>query len=254
MLWYKAWLETRSRFLVGLAILVGITIFIVVEYQTVARMLLSVPGMKVGGELEQQILEQAEISRTYRGYIWSQLFARNLPQVWCLFAAVLGSGGLVSSGRSGGMVYTLSLPISRRDLVVTRGALVAAELLAMALIPALLIPLLSLSVGESYSIGDALAHGVCIFAGGSVFFGLAFLLSSSFNDWRPVMFTVGVALALSALEDLFPWYADHGLFRVLSAAGYFRGSGLPWLGVVITLGATSAMVYGAALNVARRDF
>lgn len=254
MLWYKAWLETRGRFVVGLAILIGTAVLIVTEYHNVARLLLLVPGMKVGGEVERQIVEAAEISRTYRGYIWSQLFAKNLPQVWCLFAAILGAGGLISSRWNRGMIYTLSLPISRRQLVITRAALVAAELLAMAIVPALLICVLSPSVGESYALTDAVVHGLSIFAGGSVFFALAFLLSSVFDDWRPVILTLGVAIALSALEDFFPWYADHGLFQVISAARYFRGDGLPWLGLVTTLGAAVAMVYGAVLNVARRDF
>jgi ABC-2 type transport system permease protein len=254
MLYYKAWRETRSRFLIGLAVLVGTTVFIVMEYQNIAKLLLLVPGLEVGGEVQRKIIEAADISHTYRGYVWSQLFTKNLPQAWCLFAAILGAGGLISSRWSRGMVYTLSLPLSRRVLVLTRAAVVATELLAMALIPSLLVCVVSPFVGQSYGVTEALVHGLCMFAGGSIFFGLAFLLSSFFEDWRPIMFTAGLAIALSALEDLFPWYADHGLFQVVSGASYFRGGGLPWLGLAITLGTTTAMVYGAVLNVARRDF
>src|SRR5205085_10625883 len=128
------------------------------------------------GVLVQKIREAAELKRTFRGFIWSQWFRQTPTQLGTIFAILLGSGGLLSQGSSG-QLFTLSLPISRAELVGARAATGLAEWLAIALVPSVLIPLLSLSVGESYALSTAIVHGVCIFVGGGVFFSLAVLLS-----------------------------------------------------------------------------
>jgi hypothetical protein len=44
------------------------------------------------------------------------------------------------------------------------------------------------------------------------------------------------------------------VFPVMSAESYFRGNGLPWLGLVASAVASAAMLHGAAWNIARQDF
>jgi hypothetical protein len=41
---------------------------------------------------------------------------------------------------------------------------------------------------------------------------------------------------------------------VMSAESYFRGNGLPWLGLFAASGLTAVMLYSAAMNLERRDF
>ena len=139
-----------------------------------------------------------ELARNYRGYVWSQWFRQNLPQMWTLFAVLLGTGGLLSQASGGGALFTLSLPVSRSRLLGVRAATGLAELLVLALVPSLLLPLLSPAVGQTYSVGDALVHGVCLFIAGAVFFSLAFLLSTVFSDvWRPLLIVLCVATVLA---------------------------------------------------------
>jgi hypothetical protein len=40
----------------------------------------------------------------------------------------------------------------------------------------------------------------------------------------------------------------------MSAESYFRGGGLPWLGLLAGVLVSAAMLYGAAANISRRDF
>ena len=90
-----------------------------------------------------------------------------------------------------GALFTLSLPVSRNRLIGVRVATGIAELLAMALVSSLVLPVLSPAVGQSYSVGDALIHGACLFIAGTVLFSLAMLLSTVFNDvWRPPPFVL----------------------------------------------------------------
>jgi hypothetical protein len=122
-------------------------------------------------------------------------------------------------------------------------------------VPSLIVVLLSPLVGEAYSVADALVHGLCIFVGGTVFFSLAFLLSTVFADvWRPIIIAVCVAGALSVAEQLARGSSVFSIYRVMSAEAYFRGSGLPWPGLLVAVIASLTMLYAADRNIARQDF
>jgi len=255
MLWYKSWMETRWRFLIGLVLLICSAAGTVLAYPEVVRLLPLAPKLDVGGEIGRRVTEAIELSRDYRSYVWSQWFRQNLPQMWALFAVLLGTGGLLSQASGGGTLFTLSLPASRNRLLGVRAVTGLAELLVLAIIPPLLLPVLSPAVGQTYGIGDALVHSACLFIGGAVFFSLTFLLSTVFSDvWRPglIVFSAAVALALIELaaRDLSPY----SLFRVMSGEVYFRGGGLPWLGLLASAAMSVAMLCVAARNIARQDF
>jgi hypothetical protein len=255
MLWHKAWLETRWRFVIGLVLLVLSACSTVFTYPQVVRLLSSMATPDLGGLIGRRVAESLALSRDYRGYVWSQLIRQNLLQTWALFAVLLGTGGLLSHGPGAGTLFTLSLPVSRRRVIGVRAATGLAELLMLALAPALAVPLLSPAVGQSYRVGEALVHALCLFVAGTVFFSLTTLLSTVFSGvWRPLLIVlcIGTVLGLFdlALRDVIPF----SLFRVMSAEDYFRGRGLPWLGLFATAAASAAMLYGAAINFARRDF
>src|SRR5436190_3321438 len=112
MLWYKSWLETRSRFLIGLALLVCSGAATVFTYPKVHELLATVPSMDLRGPLGEKVREAAALASSYRGYVWSQWFGQNLIQLWTIFAVILGTGGLLSQMSGGGGVFTLSLPVS----------------------------------------------------------------------------------------------------------------------------------------------
>src|SRR5215468_7435184 len=139
MLWHKSWLETRWRFLIGLAVLACSAAGVVFAYPRVAELLPLVPAHDTGGELGRRIRESAELVRDYRGYVWSQWSGKSLIQAWTLFAVLLGTGGLVSQAARGGALFTLSLPVSRRRLVAVRAAVGLTELVVLAFVPSLLL-------------------------------------------------------------------------------------------------------------------
>jgi hypothetical protein len=35
---------------------------------------------------------------------------------------------------------------------------------------------------------------------------------------------------------------------------YFRGGGLPWLGLLVSVAVSAALLYAATMNIARQDF
>lgn len=255
MLWYKSWLETRWRFVIGLIILVFSACNAVLAYPEVQKLLVMLPQVEVGGGIAGRIAELAKLAREYRGYIWSQWFLQNMSEQVALFAVLLGTGGLLSQANGGGGLFTLSLPVSRTRLLGVRAATGLAELLVLAVVPSLVIPLLSPTIGQTYGLEEALVHAVCMFVAGSVFFSAAFLLSTVFRDiWRPALIVICAAVVLALAEQLFRGPLDVGLFSVMSAESYFRGEGLPWFGLFASATVSAGVLHAATRNIVRQDF
>jgi hypothetical protein len=255
MLWYKSWLETRWRFVIGLLLLVLSAGGSVLGYPEVVKLLPLAPKVDVSGEVGRQIAEAIDLARSYRGYVWSQWFRQNMLQTWALFAVLLGTGGLFSQATGGGALFTLSLPATRTRVLGIRAATGLAELVVLALIPALVLPVLSPAIGQAYGIGDALIHAACMFIAGSVFFSLAFFLSTVFSDvWRPLLIVLCVAGVLALLGVIFRDVSRYTPFGVMSGELYFRGGGLPWLGLLASAATSAALLYAATRNIARQDF
>jgi hypothetical protein len=250
MLWQKYWREGQWRFLIGLIVLICSAGSVVLSWPAVQQLMPAVSNMQGKGQIAAWIREILPLEREYRGYVWVQWFRQNLPQLGTLFAVLLGAGGLVSqSSREGAALFTLSMPVSRNRLIGVRAAIGLAEVLVLSIVPSFVIPLISPAVDGTYAAGDVLVHGVCFFIGVTVFFSLAFLLSTVFTDlWRPLLIALGAAMVLSFVNV--PW----GVFQVMRAESWFRGGGLPWGGIVVSVIASAGLLYGSALNFARRDF
>ena len=255
MLWYKAWLETRWRFLIGFALVMLGAVGAVLAYPKFVTVLAAVPAIDVQGELGRRIREGAELGRTYHGYLWSQWLRQSMTNMLSLFAVLLGTGGLLSQGTGGGALFTLSLPVSRTQLMVARTATGLAELSVLSFVPQLVLPLLSPAVGQSYGIGDALVHGACFFVAGGVLFSVACLLSTMFTDvWRPALIVCALAFVLGSCEAFFDTLSRYSLFGIMDGEMYFRGGGLPWLGLLASAAVSAAMLFAASRNLARQDF
>jgi hypothetical protein len=122
-------------------------------------------------------------------------------------------------------------------------------------VPSLLIPLLAPTIGQSYSVVDAVVHGLCLFVVAAVFFSLAFLLSTAFDDlWRPLLVACAVAVVLGVIELAAGDRAWFGPFHVMSAESYFRSGSIPWMGLIATTMVTAGMLYAATFSIAQRDY
>ncbi len=255
MLWYKSWLETRWRFLIGLVLLMLSASAAVIAYPRVVKLLPLANTVDVSGAIGRRIKEAAELARSYHGYVWSEWLRQSMTQMLTLFAVLLGTGGLLSQAPRGGALFTLSLPVSRNRVLGVRAATGLAELLVLAFVPPLLLPVFSPAIGETYGVGDALVHGACLFIAGAVVFSLAFLLSTVFSDlWRPALIAGCGAAVLGLCEPFFPDLARYSLFGIMNGEVYFRGGGLPWLGLLASAAASAAMLYAGGRNIARQDF
>jgi len=94
MIWYKSWLDTRSRFLVGLVLLVLSACGTVFYYPQVLKLIPMANSIEASGELGRRIREGAELSSSFRGYVWAQWMRQAMSNLATLFAVRLGAGGL----------------------------------------------------------------------------------------------------------------------------------------------------------------
>jgi hypothetical protein len=230
MLWYKSWLETRWRFLIGLVLLLCSAAATVFTYPEIVKLLPSAPP-NAGGILGEKIRQSVELAREYRGYVWSSWFRGNLAQWASVFGVLLGTAGVLS--HPGGALFTLSLPVSRARLLAVRAATGLAELFVIAFIPSMLIPLFSPAIHHTYGVANALIHSACLFVAVAVFFSLAFLLSTVFDDpWRPVLIAIAIAFLLAVIDQLLNRPA-FSIYRVMSGESYFRSGHVPWVGLLV---------------------
>ena len=169
MLWHKAWVDTRWRFLLALALLLVLACGTLFDVSEVRDFLGSIElAGRRGRGGRGGVRESLELIRTFRGYAWSQWFAQSFPVLLTLMAALLGSGSPLVKGGSGAL-FSLALPVSRGRWIARVRGTALAELFVLALAPSLAFAALAPVVGEQFAVIEAVAYGLSAFVGASLF-------------------------------------------------------------------------------------
>ena len=256
MLWHKAWLETRWRFISALVILTMMAGSNVYDYLATHGCCRAERDDRVAGRgSERPRRRDSRSDRGTEGVPRLHLVPGVPPEPDADGRVLRGAARLrriAAESSKGSALFTLSLPVTRKQLLGARTATGLAQLFAIAMVPPLVIPLLAPSIGQQFSVVDALAHGLCLFFVGAVFFSLASFLSTMFTDiWRPLLIAIGIACALAIASFAVP---QLGIFSVMSGESYFKTGSLPWMGFLTSAVIASALLYSAAETLERRDF
>lgn len=245
MLIYKAWLETRWRFCAGLALLLAISFYTVLRAPDIIQ-------------AREQLRPGEHI--LYAQYIWILLYKGYLQTLWILAAVMLGLGGLWREKSSGVSAFTLSLPVSRRRLVLVRSAVGAAEAITLAAVPSALIWAISPLSGNSYPLRDALLHAVLMVGGGLIFYGwgvlLAHLMQGEFSTptlGLSMCMVLYVVFYVTGLKTYNPFDVMSGKYQ-LDPATFLLRADFPWLPVSALLGLTALTLLTAVKVAESRDF
>ncbi len=237
MLWYKAWLETRTRFLIGF---VGITVL-------------------SSWSIHNQVKDALPISGISYYYFVLHNCHQLLTFLWIIAMTMLLMGGLVREKAVGASSFTLALPVSRRRLVWTRIAMGLAESCAMAVVPWAAMFLVEITFGKPLHASQAWMH-LAMLLGGGIFFFATSVFSSSLleGEYTAPMVAFGVmailAFALNEppLRDYSPW---HTMFASSLMPQRLRPpTGVPWpmiAGFVVLAG---VLLLASVKVVERREF
>jgi ABC-2 type transport system permease protein len=166
MLWYKAWRESRMRFLLSAAIIAAMCLVYTLFH---ARLY---PG----------VAHDHPSVRSYIQYVHWTIFGgvtRGLLQLSCL---LLGLGGLQRDRKQNTLGFTLALPVSRVSLVASRAALGLFQVLALSAVPSLVVTAASHVAGEQLPLDYALRFIPLWAAGGMFTFAVSFLASVLFSS------------------------------------------------------------------------
>jgi hypothetical protein len=251
MLWQKAWVDTRWRFVLGLALLLVFACGSSLTFPTVRDFLTSMqmPAVIDDEEAAASFRESLELVRTFRGYAWSQWFSQSFPVLLTVMAALLGSGSPLVKGGSGAL-FSLALPVARGRWIGTRAGTVLVELFVLALVPSIAFTVLAPLVGERFDVAEAAAYGLSAFLGATLFLGLAMFLSTLFHDvWRPMLLACVGAIAVAVVLP-----HEYGLFRAMGGSSYYFSGTLAWPQLLVGAAGGVGLVYAAAARIGRRDF
>jgi ABC-2 type transport system permease protein len=166
MVWYKVWRESRTRFFIGVAVIVALCLI----------------NVLFKSRLMPELVHDRPYVHTYAQYIYWKVFGgqvRGLMQLLCL---LLGLGGLQRDRKQGTLGFTLALPISRDHLTITRATVGFIQIVAIALLPSLLLWVTSPLVHEQFSLSHSLPFLPLWIIGGLATFSLSFLCSVIFQS------------------------------------------------------------------------
>jgi ABC-2 type transport system permease protein len=255
MLWKKTWWETRWLFLIGLGAIFlayGLT-FGGGDYDPApwaARLQRSTNL----SESERQALNN------YQGQTYALWFKGLLSFIWANLAVSLGAGCLMttcpymhSHGAAG--LFTFSLPVSRRKVLLSQAAVGFGEMFLVALLPSLLLPVIAFFHDRWFSLSDTLIYTLLTIFGGAVLFCFAFLLAVILGNWR-VTFLLAEAVVFALYLPFArsfgarPWW---NILGVMAGESYFYHGRMPWLGLLISLVLSAVFIFAAVRIYERRD-
>lgn len=232
MLFYKAWLESRTRFLLGLLAMARLSVLFVFFNHDV-----------------RTVVTDHDVS--YGEYIWRGIFKGQLRDIYVILTLLLGLGGLDRERSYGTTGHTLALPVSRWRLIAARGTAGIVETAVLAFLPASLVPALSPFISESYPWRLALQFGALWTVGGILIFAMGFLAS--------VLFAGEYSAAIAAIVLLFGYSITTdlpGMERYLvDIHDVMNGSGPHGAAILAAISITAlATIWLAGFITSRKDY
>lgn len=241
MLWYKAWLETRSRFLASLC---GATL--IVSFFAHHAESLTLPGPRANIYTRNVVF----YSHQY------------LMFVWILCAILLGMGGLIRERAIGASSFTLALPVSRTRLVVVRIAVGLLEAIALGVVPWVAICLIMDSYGKPVLLSQAAFYLGLLISGGLIYFALAVMTASLVeNEYTAPAVAYGTTILMIVLCGNIAWlrpYADLWRFmggdNHLNKGTFFLSGPFPWSGAIAALAVTTVLLATSVWLIQHTEF
>jgi len=236
VLWYKAWLETRSRFLTCLATLTLFSGIFVHHAQGLIR-----PEWK---------------SDFNRLLFVNQQF---LVIMWVLSVVLLGMGGIVREKAIGTSSVTLALPVIRARLLRVRFGMGALEAIVLGVVPWLAVFVVASFARKPILITQVASYVLLLVAGGLVYFAMAVLVSSLVSgEYTAPALAFGIVLLAAMLFDA--WLRQFNLWRLVTGdfsidrSTYLLSEHLPWMGILSSLSVAVLMLLASTIVVQRREF
>src|SRR5690242_17401894 len=249
MLWYKAWRESRARFLLLVLFTLGFCLYWIILWranvrENLARGHPTLVTMAYGAVFPVQRLAVAYL---------------------VVFVPLLSMGGLLRERGRGTAGLLLSIPMSRARHMSTRAAVGAAEMAVLAALPAVLIPAFLPLVKEAHPVPVALHFILLWFVCGAPIFALGFLSSAVLaGEYSSLIASIMAVLSyvyFTSLPFFRPYSPKFSLFRIMMGMNVGdlpfdrRLNGLPepfpWMTLLMII-AASLVLFAISVHVTER--
>jgi ABC-type transport system involved in multi-copper enzyme maturation permease subunit len=238
MLWYKAWLETRARFLIsvfGMAALCSYSVY----------------------HGDSEALPYTGAHYYYIVLHWGHT---SLATMWVAAVNLLMMGGLVREKAVGAAAFTLALPVSRTRLLAVRIAAGFLQAMVLLIVPCAAMFLVGSIAGKTHSISQAGYHALLLATGGMLFFGIALLCSSLVEgEYTAPIVSFGVVMLLAVafngqgLKGYGPWDFITGSAYWDRSTAQLIGP-VPWLTAAVYVGLAGVLALVSVKVIQRREF
>jgi hypothetical protein len=240
VLWYKAWIETRGRFFVCLAIM----LLPVYNFLVWKKFLL--PGDIDGPSF-------------YLKTLFNYHFGATL--IWIFSVILLGLGGLARERAIGSSSLTLTLPVSRTYLVGVRVAVGLLQAMTLAIVPWFSYFCISLFRRTPFSISQAAGCLLILVGGGVVYFAVSILISSIVEgEYTAAAAAYGLLVLTGVLSENVERLKGMGPLELVTGVEYIDNqtflfsAGLPWTMILTSLLVAALMVVLSIAITRWRDF
>lgn len=246
MLWLKWWLDTNRWFLLGVCGLAAQVLAFYMSYPMDPKT--TFPNGALGVLPPEMTLLRGE---DFRSYVWLRWFSTSMLIFWPFVAIALsGTGFEQPAGRE----YLLSLPVSRTRAMLTRLAVVMAELALVTLLPTLLLCAMAPLRGQHYPLSEALTHAAILYVAGSGIVGLTMFLRTTLTDVGAYVALASLVVLVGLFTFVAAGFTPYSIFRLMNGADYFFTGHIPWAGLSLSLGVGAALAWTSVRLVEARDF
>ncbi|HEX3927836.1 MAG TPA: ABC-2 transporter permease [Gemmatimonadales bacterium] len=265
MLWRKHWLQLRWLTLAG-AVLLTVIAWITVDGQRsasfasdVAEIATALPGT----------VTRYTVPSPFTRYLEAHALGGPLQALLIGLALCIGVGGPGFERSGTTAVFTLSLPYTRRRLVLGRFLAAATVIALLSIFVVLLIAALAAFEGQGaeFPFAEALAIGVCLASGAIAVLSLSFLLANVTGNTiatlaSAIVILIVVSMVVGAAYDR--WWrtpniwlqvaAPFDYMRLMGAKDFTATSRLPWPRIGAALALSGALAVATVAWVERQDF
>jgi ABC-2 type transport system permease protein len=238
VLWYKAWIETRARFLGALCSITFIIGFLVYHNDVV---------------LDPPVL--------FNNYFLSRIDIY-LMGMWLLSVVLFAMGGLMHEKSVGTSSFTLTLPVSRADVLFTRILMGLLQTVLAAVVPWTAILVVSDHFRKPFPLSQAALYVLLLVSGGLVYFALAILVSTLIEgEYTAAALACGLTLVTMIMFAASGWsdpYLNIGKFMtggfLFENRTYLLAARIPWAGLISCWSAAAAMLVASIIVTERHEF
>jgi ABC-type transport system involved in multi-copper enzyme maturation permease subunit len=186
---FKAWRESRERFLISVALLAVICVLGVFCRDSLMKVF---------------VPQEAFVGVPYVGYIYCLVYGGSARGLFTILVMVLALGGLQRERLHRTVGFTLALPVSRARLVSVQALFGLGQVAVLSALPLLLLAVCSQLAHVSYPLEQMARFGLLWFAGGAVFFAVAFLAATLFRNEYAALSVSFVFSIFYPIAVLFP--------------------------------------------------